>query len=906
METSTPSKRIKLDPSPSPSPNDENPKDSIGDLDSLEQVHCTICLQSFLDRTIIPVCAHEFCFECILLWSGACRSPDAHDNDDDDQAKAQSFFCRTITQMSPLLEIVRQFVPHSSYSLATSLAPTHSETHGESANGVAGSDNSARKQTSSKERLLDDDGYTNTTFMQRSYLFITSLRNRPFDPRLQHIASNPYTRYRPFPTPAQFSASPDLISRMTIFLRRELRVWPNLDVEFLTTYTISLMKSIDVRSESAVKLLSEFLDLDTPYTAGERHVNAEHFAHEIYSYLRSPYRDLNTYDQIAQYDTPPEISPPREIERGSRWSAERSPSRRSRPQSHPRDQSSIHLPAARHGRGSSAEARREDEPSSGHSRNRSPRSIMPDREDHDPRNHPSSRRHSPRDGVQGILRNCGHSGRMSHPEASSSVVLAENQDNNFPVQPHSRGDDKGKGQATENTDEPVPATDATKMSALQGDDSAAVGEAGVTRFINGPLEGTGDDYVDKARDGSSANPQPSRKRSAGLSVHIHPRNRTLPESVQAYLSRPAAPWHPTKKPSVLGDEQPKHVSDTGAISRSTTDARSSLLLRLTDGAPSDPDIGKLPSSQTTTRTANDDPSASTPNDTTSEQHHGCRSQCCALLSNRSCSSTAAQHASAVAQCGGDATEGPPPVPSVAPLTRNANVTLSHVSALEGSLVDEHREAAQTQHGESRGPGCHFHMETGGARDTGDQARSEPTNDDALHLHSDLLGPHTLSAASALLDDHAHDHKHKDGFTNMDTWPAVEVSTEAITAAPLFFFGDKSAACEAGRMAAGEPRDDASGDNSAFEPGSGSGSMSTSTSASMQISSSSASTDTGASELETRLRARARLRVRLAAIKEAGTVGSVGSTSVSGLRVRVKNGLELGETGGWGRPGRGSL
>lgn len=51
------------------------------------------------------------------------------------------------------------------------------------------------------------------------------------DPRVQHIASNAYTRYRPFPTPAQFAASPDLISRMTIFLRRELRVWPNLDVE---------------------------------------------------------------------------------------------------------------------------------------------------------------------------------------------------------------------------------------------------------------------------------------------------------------------------------------------------------------------------------------------------------------------------------------------------------------------------------------------------------------------------------------------------------------------------------------------------------------------------------------------------------------------------------------------------
>lgn len=50
----------------------------------------------------------------------------------------------------------------------------------------------------------------------------------------QHVASNKYTRYRPYPTPTQFAASQDLISRMTVFLRRELLVWPNADVEVCT------------------------------------------------------------------------------------------------------------------------------------------------------------------------------------------------------------------------------------------------------------------------------------------------------------------------------------------------------------------------------------------------------------------------------------------------------------------------------------------------------------------------------------------------------------------------------------------------------------------------------------------------------------------------------------------------
>lgn len=91
--------------------------------------------------------------------------------------------------------------------------------------------------------------------------------------------------------------------------------------QFLVTFVISLMKSIDIRSESAIKLLAEFLDMDVPYAPGERHVNAEHFAHgpflllkslcsrnlvssvdrlEIYCYLRSPYRDLGVYDTLVQ------------------------------------------------------------------------------------------------------------------------------------------------------------------------------------------------------------------------------------------------------------------------------------------------------------------------------------------------------------------------------------------------------------------------------------------------------------------------------------------------------------------------------------------------------------------------------------------------------------------------------
>ena len=48
------------------------------------------------------------------------------------------------------------------------------------------------------------------------------------------------------------------------------------------------MKSLDIRSESAVKLLSEFLDMDRPYVEGQPHPNADHFAHGMASLLRVP------------------------------------------------------------------------------------------------------------------------------------------------------------------------------------------------------------------------------------------------------------------------------------------------------------------------------------------------------------------------------------------------------------------------------------------------------------------------------------------------------------------------------------------------------------------------------------------------------------------------------------------
>ena len=73
MQDSPPAKRVKLE-SPSPELPDANGNLSLeGEGEGEEDVdnQCSICLQRLTDRTLIPRCSHEFCFECLVIWTGA-------------------------------------------------------------------------------------------------------------------------------------------------------------------------------------------------------------------------------------------------------------------------------------------------------------------------------------------------------------------------------------------------------------------------------------------------------------------------------------------------------------------------------------------------------------------------------------------------------------------------------------------------------------------------------------------------------------------------------------------------------------------------------------------------------------------------------------------------------------------
>ncbi|KAG6335017.1 hypothetical protein ID866_4075 [Astraeus odoratus] len=191
--------------------------------------HCTICLQPFLDRTIIPTCAHEFCFECILMWAEQSSKCPLCTRPFDSASSA--------TNVQPyLIHHIRSNYDYQKYYLPPRRSPPPAlRTDGDPSSSVTETRPRERIILRRRERFWGRrmheereqeraEEQLERAIARRKWVYERGLYAK-------HVASNRYTRYRPFPVPAQFASSPDLISRMTAWLRRELRVWPNLDVE---------------------------------------------------------------------------------------------------------------------------------------------------------------------------------------------------------------------------------------------------------------------------------------------------------------------------------------------------------------------------------------------------------------------------------------------------------------------------------------------------------------------------------------------------------------------------------------------------------------------------------------------------------------------------------------------------
>lgn len=247
--------------------------------------NCVICLQSIIDRTILPQCSHDcHCFACILEWI-------KHSN--------KCPLC--VADIGPyIIHNVRSKHDYKRHFISPTLSPRNSDraylvasnvTRERRASMAAFQRSQQRRREEARRKQEEDAALAMRRYVYQNVLYA------------KHVASNRYTRYTPHPSPAQVSASAELQSRATAFLRRELRVWSNLDVEFLTSYIVMMIKTLDLRSEGGIKILSELLDPNIPYTEEGRHPNTEHLAHELYSFLRSPYKSVEMYDKHVQYET---------------------------------------------------------------------------------------------------------------------------------------------------------------------------------------------------------------------------------------------------------------------------------------------------------------------------------------------------------------------------------------------------------------------------------------------------------------------------------------------------------------------------------------------------------------------------------------------------------------------------
>ncbi|WFD24369.1 RING-type E3 ubiquitin transferase [Malassezia equina] len=108
----------------------------------------------------------------------------------------------------------------------------------------------------------------------------------------KHVASNRYTKYKPYPGPTGFRRNAAYARLLATFLQRELQVWPHLDVPFLSYYIPAMLSYVDITSDAMLERLTEWVgDAD----------DARHLAHEMELFVRSGLGSLG----LDQYDRNP-------------------------------------------------------------------------------------------------------------------------------------------------------------------------------------------------------------------------------------------------------------------------------------------------------------------------------------------------------------------------------------------------------------------------------------------------------------------------------------------------------------------------------------------------------------------------------------------------------------------------
>ncbi|GAA5960504.1 hypothetical protein JCM3765_003658 [Sporobolomyces pararoseus] len=254
---------------------DENEEDDYDEL-------CAICLAPIDNKTVVFPCHHgQFCWNCIRAWTDQSR---------------KCPLC--LGPIEHLIHNIRSPKDYSTYHLL----PLH--TLPSSSSSSLPAPRSRRPPSVSSSSSLPRHALYGRQAMQnldsptpRERLEEIALERRKYIYReglyAKHVASNRYTGFKPF-SPQTFSLNSDLKAKVIKFIRRELQVFPAVDISFLTTYLISIASQLDLRSPAALRLVSDFLSES----------DAQHLVHEIVSFARSPFTSLEGYDRFIQYGRP--------------------------------------------------------------------------------------------------------------------------------------------------------------------------------------------------------------------------------------------------------------------------------------------------------------------------------------------------------------------------------------------------------------------------------------------------------------------------------------------------------------------------------------------------------------------------------------------------------------------------
>ncbi|TNY20857.1 hypothetical protein DMC30DRAFT_351654 [Rhodotorula diobovata] len=258
-----------------------------GDGDDDEE-HCAICLSPIENKTVVYPCHHgQFCWNCIRAWTDQsrkcplCLGPIEHliHNIRSPKDYQVHYLLPLHTLASTSSAALDPLPPRGNRPPRVNEALPRHALYGRSRLALTarfGGEDEATWRERQAERELE----------RRRYIYREGLYAK-------HVASNRYTGFKPF-SPQTFASNSELKAKVIKFIRRELQVFPAVDVAFLTTYLVSIASQLDLRSSAAIRLISDFLSEQ----------DAQHLVHEITTFARSPFKALDGYDRFVQYGRP--------------------------------------------------------------------------------------------------------------------------------------------------------------------------------------------------------------------------------------------------------------------------------------------------------------------------------------------------------------------------------------------------------------------------------------------------------------------------------------------------------------------------------------------------------------------------------------------------------------------------